>query len=102
MSVKADVERLRASLPPDFEFDEREMALIDLAAAQAADIDRLEVDITERGVRVGDRLNQSVAEARQARVALARILGQIDMPEVGTTAQLHARKAARGRWSQAS
>jgi len=58
------------------------------------------VDIGERGIRVGDRLNPSVPEVRQSRVALARILGQVDLPEVGTTASLHARKAANGRWQQ--
>lgn len=98
----AHVERLRASLPKHYEFDERELALLDLALAQAADIDRLEADIAERGVRVGDKLNHAVAEVRQSRVALARLIGQIDLPGVGTTAKLHARKAANGRWKEAS
>src|SRR5829696_1158230 len=100
----ADVDRLREPLPPDFEFDERERALIEIAAAQAADIDRLEVDIGERGIRVGDRLNPSVPEVRQSRVALARILGQVDLPEVGTTARPTAagsRRRADGGTSRA-
>jgi hypothetical protein len=96
------VERVRAALPSTHEFDERDLALLDLAERQARDIDRLEADIAERGVRVGERLNSAIPEARQGRVALARILGQVDLPEVGTTRSLHARKAANARWRGAA
>jgi len=87
----ARVEAIRGSLLPHHEWDEREEALLELARAQAADIERLEADIEARGVRVpGARgqevLNQSIAEVRQARVALARILGQVDIPESARSA----------------
>ena len=92
------VERIREALPSTHEFDERDLTLLDLAERQARDIDRLEADIAERGARVGERLNNAIPEVRQARVALARILGQVDLPEVGTTSSQHARKAAIARW----
>jgi hypothetical protein len=105
-STKALVETIRAALPPGHEWDERELALLSLAEAQAADIDRLAADLAEQGVRVpargGERLNQAFAEVRQGRVALARILGGIDIPESVGTASLHGRKAAAARWKAAS
>ena len=97
---------LRSALPSSQEWDERELALFALAEAQAADIDRLEADIAENGPRVpgrgGEVLNQAFSEVRQARVALARILGQIDVPEAISPASLHARKAAEARWGRRS
>jgi hypothetical protein len=93
---------IRDSLSPDTEWDEREAALLALAECQAADIDRLEADIAARGVRVEGRgaqvLNSAFAECRMARVALARILGQIDLPDTASPASVHARKAAQARW----
>jgi hypothetical protein len=41
------VTAIRDGLPRSHEWDERERALLDLAARQAADIDRLEADIAE-------------------------------------------------------
>ena len=97
---------IRGGLPPSQEWDERESALLSLAEAQAADIDRLQADIAKRGVRVkgrgGEVLNQSISEVRMGRVALARILGQVDVPESLSPASLHGRKAAEARWAQAS
>jgi hypothetical protein len=98
------VQAIRESLPASHEWDERERALLDLAARQAADIDRLEADIAERGARVpgrgSDVLNQAFCEVRQGRVALARILGQVDVPETTAPRSLHGRKAAAARWQQ--
>ena len=102
-STVEHVQAIRASLPNHFEFDERDLALLALAEQQARDIDRLVADVEARGVRNdGDKLNSAVREARNARIALARILGQVDMPEAGTTAQIHGRKAANARWAEAS
>lgn len=98
------VAAIRDGLPSSHEWDERDRALLDLAARQAADIDRLEADIAEHGVRVQGRgasvLNQSLCEVRQARVALARILGQVDIPATTPPRSLHGRKAAAARWQQ--
>jgi hypothetical protein len=100
-STKALVETIRAALPSGHEWDERELALLPLAEAQAADIDRLEADLAEQGVRIpargGERLNTALAEVRQGRAALARILGGIDIPESVGTASLHGKKAAAAR-----
>jgi hypothetical protein len=50
--------------------------------------------------RGGDVLNQAFCEVRQGRVALARILGQIDIPESLSPRSLHGRKAAEARWRE--
>ncbi len=94
------VQAIRDGLPASHEWDEREAALLDLALRQARDLDLLEADIAEHGVRSpSGRLSTVVSEARQARVALARILGQVDIPESVASASVHGRKAARARWA---
>ena len=101
MTAVEHVRAVRDSLPASHEWDEREASLLALAEAQARDIEALEAVIAERGVAAKDswRLNAAVSEVRQARVALARILGQIDIPEIGRTSSGHASKAARARWA---
>ena len=96
------VHTICGSLPASHEWDERERALLALAEAQARELDMLEADIADHGVRSpSGRLNTVVSEARQARVALARILGQVDIPESLSPRALHGRKAAEGRWKAA-
>lgn len=101
------IEAIREGLPPGVELDEREEALLDLAARQAHDIGLAEADIKARGYLVpGSRgsqiVNPSVAGARQSRVALGKLLGQLDLPESTRDAVRSARKAAEARWRQAS
>ena len=104
-SVRALVEMIRAALPETHVWDERERALLDLAARQADDIDLLEADIAEHGARVEGRggqrtLNQSLGEARQGRIALSRILNALDIPHTQRPSVLHGRRAAHARWDQ--
>ena len=94
------VKAIRDGLPGTHVWDERELALLTLAERQAADLDALEADIAEHGVRSpAGRLSTIVSEARQCRVALARILGQVDIPDSTASASLHGRKAAQARWA---
>jgi hypothetical protein len=44
-------------------------------------------------------LNRAVAEVRQARVALGRLLAGVDVPGGESTTTLRARKAASARWA---
>lgn len=101
------VKAIRSGLPSGVELDEREEAILDLAARQARDVARAEADIGERGYLVdGSRgqsvINPSVAEVRQGRLALGKLLGQLDLPESTTDAVRSARKAAEARWRKAS
>jgi hypothetical protein len=80
------VAAITEGLPPGVELDEREAAILDLAARQAEDVSRLEADVVELGVRVpGSRaghevLNPAIAEARQGRLALGKLLAALDLP----------------------
>jgi hypothetical protein len=100
------VKSIREGLPPGVELDEREEALLDLAAHQANDVAALEADIAERGIRVeGSRgqpvLNPAISEARQGRLALGKLLGQLDLPESSSDVVRSARHAAEARWGTA-
>ncbi len=79
------IEAIRTGLPAGVELDEREEALLDLAARQARDVAAAEADIESRGYLVeGSRgqqvINPSLAEVRQSRLALGKLLGSIDCP----------------------
>ncbi len=89
------------------ELDERERELLRLACAQADDIAALEREIRRAGVVVEGskgqpRLSPLLAEARQARLALARLLGDLSLPDLEekprTQASLRAQHAANVRW----
>ena len=89
------------------EFDEREREVLRLACSQVDDLAALEAAIRRDGVTsVGSqgqpRLSALVVEARQARLALARLLGEIELPDVEETprsqASLRAQRAAQARW----
>jgi hypothetical protein len=77
---------VREGLPDGVELDERETALLELAARQLADVERAEQDIERRGYTVTgskgqETVNPSVSEARQGRLVVARLLGMLDLPE---------------------
>ena len=92
MTNRKLVETLRGGLPEGYEWSERDLVLLGLAEAQAADLDRLE------GMD-GDRVTV-LREKRQQRIALGRLIGLVDLPEMQSTAALHASRAARARWAQ--
>ena len=101
------IESIRTGLPAGVELDEREQALLDLAARQARDVAAAEAGIESRGYLVpGSRgqqvVNPSVAEVRQGRLALGKLLGQLDLPESTRDAVRSARHAAETRWGRAS
>jgi hypothetical protein len=95
-------------LPPGVELDEREQAILDLAARQANDIASLEADIDERGIRVpGSRkdhqvLSPAISEVRQCRLALGKLLGALELPESASDTSRKAQRAAEARWRRAS
>jgi hypothetical protein len=98
ISAGAALEReIRKAVPPGVEFDEREAVLLAAAANQADDIAALERDIRERSHMINGAVNPAVREARQARLALARLLSGIDLPGAASTTTLRAEKAARAR-----
>src|SRR5436190_15089875 len=95
---------LAQGLPDGWELDERERALLTLAAHQADDLAKLEAAIKRDGAMTTGSagqpvLNPALTEARQARLAISRLLGQLALPdeeaEARTEAGLRGQKAAR-------
>lgn len=92
-----------------FDFDEHELAMLEVAAHQADDVAALEAIIAKDGYIVAGsngqpRLSMAVAEARQGRLALGKLLGALALPdEVDrpmTAASRAAKHAADIRWSR--
>ena len=90
-----------------YEFDPAETQLLVMACRQADDLTQLETAIKRDGVHVtgsmGQKvLNPALAEARLARAAISRLLGQLDLPnpeeKPQTAASRRASKAANTRW----
>lgn len=92
-----------------FEFAEHELALLEVACRQADDVAALEALIREQGLVVEgsagqQRLSAAVTEVRQGRLALAKILGALALPDENdkpmTESARRAQHAARARWGQ--
>ena len=66
--------------------------LLELAEAQARDLDMLEAMVDP------DQPLGVVRECRNQRIALGRLIGLVDVPGEISTGSLHAEKAARARW----
>jgi hypothetical protein len=97
-----------ADVPADWEFDSRDLAVLEQAARLADTIVALEASVTDDGVMLTGaagqrRLNGAVVELRQARLGLGRLLGQIDLPDEQrrpvTEASRRAQRAANVRWA---
>lgn len=73
-------------LPEGWELTGRDRRLLELAGRQADDLAALEESIAATGATVTgsqgqERLNGAITEARQARLAIARLLGQIPLAD---------------------
>lgn len=94
------------ALGSDAEWDERELAILDLARRQADDIAALEAVLAEQGPTVAgsmgqQRLNPAFAELRQQRLALGKLLESIRLPDegmLGKTPNVKKVRAAQTRW----
>lgn len=94
-----------------YDFDARELAVVEAAARQADDVRALEDVLAADGpMTVGaqgqPRLSQVVGEVRQSRLALARLLGELALPDGDerpmTAKQLQMQRTARVRWDRAA
>jgi hypothetical protein len=96
-------------LDDDYEFDQREMAILATACRQADTVASLERAVKADGVTIPGaagqrRLNAAVTELRQGRIALARLLGDLDLPSEAdkptSAASRRASHAAQTRWTR--
>ena len=100
---------MHAGLGAEWELTGHERVLLEQACGQfdvAADVD---AEVEARGLVVtGSRgqpvLHPAVTEARMARLAAGRLLGQVKMPDAdgdsASAATDRARRAAQARWSK--
>ncbi len=96
-------------LPEGFEFDERELAILGLAGRQADDVAALE-GIMKRDSRMvagskgQPRLHPAVVEVRQGRLAISRMLGELELPDAEeqprSATSRRAGRAARARYDR--
>jgi hypothetical protein len=104
--------KLFSGLVAKFVFAPRELAIVELAARTADDIADLEAALARDGmVVVGSkgqpRLNGVAVELRMARLALAKLLGDLRLPDEDegagskpmSMAQLRGQRAANTRWA---
>jgi P27 family predicted phage terminase small subunit len=96
-------------LDEDWRLDARDLAYLAQAARCADELAELKAVIardgsTVEGSKGQTRVHPAVAEARQLRLTLLRLLGSIEMTDPNaaernaTAAQQQARKAADARW----
>ena len=98
-----------ADLAEGWTLDQRERAILLTAAKQRDDLSKLEKVIENEGPMAQGSAGQPVChpaltEARQGRLALGRLLGQISLPDEDdqprTAAGKRGRKAANVRWDR--
>ncbi|MEE2529147.1 hypothetical protein V1639_08905 [Pseudarthrobacter sp. J75] len=101
------VKQFTEALGEGEEYDEREVAVLDLARRQANDIEALEGQLEAEGGSVTgstgqSRLNPIYAELRQQRLALAKILQSVKLPDegLGSSRNSQQQRAARSRWDR--
>lgn len=103
-----DIEKkLKAELPEGWEWDARDLALIQLAQSTAATITRLESElasseIVSSGSKKQLRVSPLVAELRLQRESLARILDRVRIPSTDSPELKSPRhvRAASARWER--
>lgn len=106
---KALWKAVHGDLPKGWELDQREVKLLAMAARQADDLALLEASIRKVGAMVTGStgqptVNPAIPEARQARHAISRLLGALELPDAddmpATAATARSRKAAQARWGR--
>ena len=94
-------------LPDGWDLDERELSILALAAREADVVAALERTVKRDGLMVTGsagqpRVHPAVAEARQGRLAVGRLLAQIALPDEDAAPRSESSKraqhAAQARW----
>lgn len=92
-----------------FELDPHELVTLESASRQRDVVAQLEAVVDAEGPMVEgskgqSRVHPAVTEARQGRIALATLLGRIDLQDVdgrsATTPSQRGRRAANARWAR--
>jgi hypothetical protein len=100
-------ERLRVAITAKYELRADELVILDQACAVLDVIGRLDAELVDAPLVVAGSVGQLrehplLSESRQSRAALARLLGQLGLPDegAGSSSRSNAgRQLARRRWS---
>lgn len=89
-----------ADLPEGWELDQRELSLVEMACRQADDLALLEEAIDRDGaMAIGSTkqivVHPAVQEARQARLAIGRLLGLVRIPNEDGRGEAESSRRAR-------
>jgi hypothetical protein len=104
--LEAAGRRLWRQLTAEFVLNPREIDLLERACRQADDVARCEAVVLRDGVEATGSTGQAVVspyllEARQGRLAVARLLGQIGLPDEDDIEQRDVLSRRAGRASRA-
>lgn len=88
--------RIYVSLIEEYELAQHELVIL-LAAARTADaLEGLQVVVDEQGLMQGDRVHPALVESRAQRLALARLLVSLRIPEEDDEGVRAQRRGTRG------
>lgn len=79
-----------------YELDAHEIALLGEVCRTVATLDILAEVVAQQGTVIADRTHPALAEQRQQRIALARLITALRLPDEETGAQPQRRGGARG------
>lgn len=78
-----------------YDLEEHEMALLREAVRTVDDLDGLAAVVADEGMTLGPRVHPALVEARQLRIALARLLGALRLPAGDEDDQAAGRRPQR-------
>lgn len=92
--------KILAAVREEFELDERELAILELACKQQDTASALDAALETAGVVIQGsqgqpRMNPMIAELRQSRLAVARLLGELELPDSDDTPRTAASRRSQ-------
>lgn len=89
----------KASVIGRYELQDHEVVLLDEIARTMDDLDALAAHVESAGHTIAGRVNPSLVEARQMRIALARLVAALRLPEDDEENVPQRRVGVRGTYS---
>jgi hypothetical protein len=78
-----------------YDLEEHELALLREAVRTVDDLDGLAAVVANEGMTIGNKVHPALVEARQLRIALARLLGALRLPAGDEDGQAAGRRPQR-------
>ncbi|MBB4928306.1 terminase [Kitasatospora kifunensis] len=87
-----------AEVTEQYDLGAHEKALLEEVCRTMTDLDVLHERVTAQGHTIAGRVNPELVEARQMRIAFARLVAALRLPEDDTDAQPQRRVGVRGSY----